>query len=63
LRLADANTIDYRYTVDDPSTFSRPWTVSVPMRRVSGPVYEYACHEANYSVEGILRGARARDRE
>jgi len=63
LRLADANTIDYRYTVDDPSTFSRPWTVSVPMRRVPGPVYEYACHEANYSVEGILRGARARDRE
>jgi hypothetical protein len=61
-RLADPDTIDYRYTVDDPSTFTRPWTVSVPMRRVPGPVYEYACHEANYSVEGILRGARARER-
>jgi hypothetical protein len=62
-RLIDADTIDYRYTVDDPSTFSRPWTVSLPMKRASGPLYEYACHEANYSVEGILRGARARDRE
>jgi hypothetical protein len=62
-KLADADTIDYRYTVDDPSTFTRPWTVSLPMRRAPGPVFEYACHEANYSVEGILRGARVRDKE
>jgi hypothetical protein len=60
-RMVDANTIDYRYTVDDPSTFTRPWTASVPMKRAPGPIYEYACHEANYSVSGILRGARARD--
>ena len=62
-RLADADTIDYRYTVDDPSTFTRPWTASVPMKRAPGPLYEYACHEGNYSVEGILRGARAREKK
>jgi hypothetical protein len=62
-RRADANTIDYRYTVDDPSTFTRPWTASVPMKRAPGPLYEYACHEGNYSVGGILRGARARDKK
>jgi len=62
LTMLDGNTIDYRYTVDDPSTFTRPWTASVPMRRAPGPAYEYACHEANYSVAGILRGARVREK-
>jgi hypothetical protein len=57
----DAETIDYRYTVDDPETFTKPWTVALPWNRVSGPIYEYACHEGNYGMEGILRGARAQE--
>ena len=60
--LVDSDSIDYRYTVNDPTMFTRPWTVSLPMRRVSGPIYEYACHEGNVGMEGILRGGRAEDR-
>jgi len=58
----DENTIDYQYTVDDPTTFTRPWTVKVPMRRFDGHLYEYACHEGNYSLAGILRGHRAEEK-
>jgi len=57
--LIDTDTIDYRYTVNDPTTFTRPWTVSLPMRRSPGPIFEYACHEGNRAMEGILRGGRA----
>lgn len=60
--LLDARTIDYRYTVNDPTIFTRTWTVSLPMRRVDGPIYEYACHEGNVGMEGILRGGRAEER-
>ena len=56
------DSIDYRYTVNDPTMFTRPWTASVPMRRVDGPIFEYACHEGNVGMEGILRGGRAEDR-
>jgi hypothetical protein len=62
-RRVDANTLDYQFTVDDPSAFSRPWTVSLPMTPSEGPIYEYACHEANYAMTGILRGARAQGQE
>ena len=62
-RRVDANTLDYQFTVDDASVFSRPWTVSLPMTTSDGPIYEYACHEANYAMAGILRGARAEERE
>lgn len=58
-RRVDATTIDYRFTVEDPTTFTRPFTLEVPMTRSEGPIFEYACHEANYGLEGILRGARA----
>ena len=58
----DAETIDYQYTVDDPATYTRPWTAAIPMRGVPGPMYEYACHEHNYGLENILRGARAQER-
>jgi hypothetical protein len=60
--LIDNDTIDYRYTVNAPTTYTRSWTVSVPMRRTTGPIFEYACHEGNTSMEGILRGARAEER-
>jgi hypothetical protein len=58
----DNDTIDYQYTVDDPTTFTRPWTVALPMWRTAGPLYEYACHEANYGMTGILAGARAEEK-
>lgn len=60
----DENTIDYRFTIDDPNTFTRPWTASRPLTRVSDgiSVFEYACHEGNYAVPGILAGARAADK-
>ena len=59
----DADTLLYEYTVDDPATFERPWSVALPMKQSADPVYEYACHEGNYGMEGILAGARADDRE
>jgi len=55
----DTDTLEYTFTVSDPETWSRPWTVSIPMRRTDTPLFEYACHEGNYSMEGILSGARA----
>jgi hypothetical protein len=58
----NANTVDYQFTVDDPRTFTRPWTVSAPMSRIEGPLFEYACHEGNYAMPGILGGARAQEK-
>jgi hypothetical protein len=58
----DKDTIDYQYTVDDSTTFSRPWTVAVPLWRTPGPIYEYACHEGNYAMTGMLAGARAEEK-
>jgi hypothetical protein len=58
-RLRDADTLDYQVTVDDPMTFTRPWTVAFPIRRDRGYVfYEYACHEGNYALANMLRAAR-----
>jgi len=60
----DANTLDYQFTADDPSVWTSAWTARFPMRRIRERIYEYACHEGNLrSVEGILRGARAQERE
>ncbi len=54
----DANTILYRATIDDPSTYTKQWTLEYPFRATVGPVYEYACHEGNYAMEDIMGGAR-----
>jgi hypothetical protein len=60
----DADTIDYQFTVEDPSVWTSTWTASFPMHRVNERIYEYACHEGNFrSVEGILRGARAQEQD
>ncbi len=59
----DADTLLYEFTVDDPATYTRPFTVAVPMTRSDAPVFEYACHEGNYGLLNILRGARAEERE
>jgi hypothetical protein len=58
----DADTLMYEFTVDDPLTWVRPWTAQFPMTRTTEPVFEYACHEGNYSLPNILKGARSADR-
>jgi hypothetical protein len=58
----DADTLLYEYTVDDPTSFTRPWTVQLPMTRSLDMIFEYACHEGNYGMVGILAGARAEER-
>ena len=58
---ADAKTLLYEFTVDDPGSFVRPWTAVLPMSKTDDQIYEYACHEGNYAMTGILRGARASD--
>jgi hypothetical protein len=55
------DTISYEFTVDDPSTFTMPWKAEIPMARAEGEIFEYACHEGNYALTDILRGARAQE--
>ena len=59
----DEDTLEYEYTVTDPETWVSPWTASIPMRMAEQPMFEYACHEGNYSMEGILAGHRAEEAE
>ena len=58
----DVDTLEYTFTVTDPEIWTSPWTASQPMRRTDIPMFEYACHEGNYSMEGILAGARAEEK-
>jgi hypothetical protein len=58
----DANTLLYEFTVNDPRTWTRPWTAAIPMKKVEAPIYEYACHEGNYALRNILAGARAQEK-
>jgi len=58
----DADTIDYQFTVDDPASFTRSWTAAIPMTKTEGPIFEYACHEGNYGMTNLLRGARAQEK-
>jgi hypothetical protein len=57
----NADTLEYRITVDDPQTFMRPWTAVIPISRLADgtQIYEYACHEGNYAMRNLLNGARA----
>ena len=57
----DDDTLLYEYTVDDPDSFTKPWSAAVPMAKTEGPMFEYACHEGNYGMFNILAGARAQD--
>jgi hypothetical protein len=59
----DARTILYRATIEDPAAFARPWTIEYPFLATQGPIYEYACHEGNYSLTDILGGARKKEAE
>jgi hypothetical protein len=58
----DANTINYEFTVDDPTTFTKQWTASIPMVQSDDPLYEYACHEGNYGLANILSASRAQEK-
>jgi hypothetical protein len=62
LTRVSADTILYRFTIDDPTTFTRSWSGEVPFNRTDELIYEYACHEANYALSNILSGERARER-
>jgi hypothetical protein len=65
LTRVDANTIKYRFTVEDPTTFTAPFTGELVFNAMppGEQVYEYACHEGNYGLEGVMSGARAQERE
>jgi hypothetical protein len=54
----DADTIRYEFTVEDSTSWTRPWTAEIPMKKADGPLYEYACHEGNYDLTHILSIAR-----
>ena len=58
----DPYTVNYEWTIDDPSTFADRVSAVIPMTKVAGLLYEYACHEGNYGMVNIVRGARAEDR-
>ena len=55
--------IDYRVTITDPTTFTKPWTLAIPFVNTGEDMFEYACHEGNYGMEGILSGAREEERK
>jgi hypothetical protein len=59
----DPQTLLYRFTVEDPTTWDRPWSGEYPWVATNERTYEYACHEANYSLVNVLRGARAKEAE
>ena len=57
----DPDTLMYEFTVEDPNNFTRPWTAMMPLRRTDGTLFEYACHEGNIGMAGIMAGARRKD--
>jgi hypothetical protein len=60
-RIAD-DTLEYTFTVDNPTMWTRPWTAVINWKRSRGELHEYACHEGNYSIRGMLSAARAEER-
>ena len=58
------SSLDYEFTADDPATWARPWTVRIPMTKIDGLIYEFACHEGNArSLEGIFSATRAEEKK
>jgi hypothetical protein len=58
----DENTIRYQFTVDDPTTWTKPWSAEVAWAKTVGPLFEHACHEGNYGLGNILAGARVEEK-
>ena len=63
LTRVDNETLLYQFTVEDPGMWTRPWSGEVPIKKIQGQLYEYACHEANYGLENTLRGARVAEKK
>jgi hypothetical protein len=63
LTRVDADTIRYRFTIDDESTWTRPWSAELLMRKATGPLFEHACHEGNYGLYNTLAGARLEEKK
>jgi hypothetical protein len=61
-RRLDEATIYYAFTVTDPTTYTKPWTAEMVMTRMATSIFEYACHEGNYTITNVLRAARAADK-
>jgi len=61
LRRVAEDTLEYYVTIDDPTVWSRPWTAMIPLKRTGEEMFEFACHEGNYGLPAILRGARAQE--
>jgi hypothetical protein len=59
----DPDTVLYQFTVDDPTTWAHSWSAEVPMTKIDGPIFEYACHEGNYGMRNNLSGARAEEKQ
>src|SRR5215475_2982841 len=59
----DADTLKYEFTVSDSKSYTQPWTAMVPLVKIHGPLFEYACHEGNYALPNILAGARAQEKQ
>jgi len=57
-----ADTITYRFTVEDPSVWVKPWSGELMLKKTPGPIFEYACHEGNYGLANILAGAREKEK-
>ena len=58
IRRIGANTLEYDFTIEDPLSWDQPWSAKFPLRQIEDPVYEYACHEGNHGMVGILAGWR-----
>jgi len=59
----DPDTVLYQFTVDDPTAWAHSWSAEVPMTKIDGPIFEYACHEGNYGMRNNLTGARAEEKK
>jgi hypothetical protein len=59
----DADTVLYEFTVEDPATWAKPWKAELPMTKIAGPIFEYACSEGNYGLPNILSGARSEEKK
>jgi len=55
------NTLQYAFTIDDPTMWTKTWSAMIPLQPIQEQLYEYACHEGNISMGGILRGARTNE--
>ena len=61
LTRVDGRSLLYEFTITDPNAYTKPWSGAFTIHKTDAPMYEFACHEGNYSIVGMLRGARAQD--